>query len=315
MAPASAQSDKSAAAPAASDPAVFDPALTDLELAAALVRHAGQLARGMRADGLLAEQKTSVSDVVTAADRAAESFVVEQLRRCRPADGILGEEGAAHPGTSGRTWVIDPVDGTYNFLSGSTYWCSALALKPDDVHPDGIHPEGVHPDGVHPDGVHPDGHAGPEAAQDPNVLLGAIYQPEEDKLWLGGVDHPATLNGRLLRPPSNASIGQLSAGTYIHPAWLVQPHAAMPWHAAAILPATIRMLGSGSCDLGRVADGQLGCWFQHSCPEWDWLPGKAIVQAAGGATAVVRVNGLDWCIGGGPTAVREVAAALRSAAL
>lgn len=286
--------------PAVFDPAVFDPALTDLELAAALVRRAGRLARRMRADGLLAEQKTSVSDVVTAADRAAESFVVEQLRRCRPADGILGEEGAAHQGTSGRTWVIDPVDGTYNFLSGSTYWCSALALKLD---------------GVHPDGVHSHGRAVPGTAHDPDVLLGAIYQPEEDKLWLGGVDHPATLNGRLLRPPSNASIGQLSAGTYIHPSWLVQPHAAMPWHAAAILPATIRMLGSGSCDLGRVADGQLGCWFQHSCPEWDWLPGKAIVKAAGGSTAAVRVNGLDWCIGGGPTAVREVAAALRSGAL
>ncbi|MBG0739695.1 inositol monophosphatase family protein [Paeniglutamicibacter antarcticus] len=309
MASKSAPSDNSAALDSAAldsatlDPATLDPARTDLELAAELVRRAGALARRMRADGLLAEQKSSVSDVVTAADRAAESFIVEQLRRCRPADGILGEEGAAHPGSSGRTWVIDPVDGTYNFLSGSTYWCSALALKLDGVPSGG------------PAGGPADGPAGPGTAPDPDVLVGAIYQPEEDKLWLGGVDHPATLNGRLLPPPSNAGIGQLSAGTYIHPSWLVQPHAAMPWHAAAILPATIRMLGSGSCDLGRVADGQLGCWFQHSCPEWDWLPGKAIVQAAGGTTAVVRVNGLDWCIGGGPTAVREVAAALRSGAL
>jgi fructose-1,6-bisphosphatase/inositol monophosphatase family enzyme len=72
------------------------------------------------------------------------------------------------------------------------------------------------------------------------------------------------------------------------------------------------MLGSGSCDLGRVADGQLGCWFQHSCPEWDWLPGKAIVRAAGGATDTVRVNGLEWFMAGGTTAVRELRAALES---
>ncbi len=279
----------------------IDPADSDLELAAALVRHAGHLAYRMRSDGLLGEQKTSVSDVVTAADRAAETFIVEQLRRCRPEDGILGEEGAARVGLSGRTWVIDPVDGTYNFLSGSTYWCSALALKFDGKLDGGGR------------GSLDGGNGGTEPDRD--VLLGAIYQPEEDKLWLGGPEHPATLNGRPLLPPSNSVLGQLSAGTYIHPSWLVQPQAATPWHAAAVLPATIRMLGSGSCDLGRVADGQLGCWFQHSCPEWDWLPGKAIVLAAGGATAVVRVNGLHWYIAGGVTAVREVAAALRSSSL
>ena len=93
------------------------------------MREAGQLALLMRQAGLKSQQKTSVSDVVTAADHAAEAYVLEQLRRCRPDDGILGEEGASVAGTSGRTWVIDPVDGTYNFLHGSTYWCSAIALK------------------------------------------------------------------------------------------------------------------------------------------------------------------------------------------
>jgi fructose-1,6-bisphosphatase/inositol monophosphatase family enzyme len=64
-----------------------------------------------------------------------------------------------------------------------------------------------------------------------------------------------------------------------------------------------------------VADGELGCWFQHSCPEWDWLPGQAIVEAAGGATDVVRVNGLEWFIAGGTTAVRQLRAALSSGAV
>jgi len=136
----------------------LDPSLDDYQLASALVREAGQLALLMRMGGLQGERKTSVSDVVTAADHAAEAYVLEQLRRCRPEDGILGEEGASVAGTSGRTWVIDPVDGTYNFLHGSTYWCSALALK-----------------------------------DSAGTVLGAIFQPEEDKLWLGGTTRPATL--------------------------------------------------------------------------------------------------------------------------
>jgi fructose-1,6-bisphosphatase/inositol monophosphatase family enzyme len=267
--------------------AVLDPALDDYELAAALVREAGQLALLMRMAGLESEQKTSVSDVVTEADHAAEAYVLEQLRRCRPEDGILGEEGASVQGTSGRTWVIDPVDGTYNFLHGSTYWCSAIALK--DRH---------------------------------DVLLGAVFQPEEDKLWLGGHNRPATLNGEALTSFSDGggkrnstAVAELGAATYIHPTWLMDPMCAMPWHAAATSAASLRMLGSGSCDLSRVADGQLGCWFQHSCPEWDWLPGKAIVRAAGGAVDTVRVNGLEWFIAGGTTAVRQLRAALESASV
>ncbi|MEW1812225.1 inositol monophosphatase family protein [Pseudarthrobacter phenanthrenivorans] len=267
--------------------AVLDPSLDDYELAAALVREAGQLALLMRMAGLQSEQKTSVSDVVTAADHAAEAYVLEQLQRCRPEDGILGEEGTAVQGASGRTWVIDPVDGTYNFLHGSTYWCSAIALKDRD-----------------------------------DVMLGAIFQPEEDKLWLGGRDRPATLNGDVLTVFSDdggrrngTSVAELGAATYIHPTWLMDPLCAMPWHAAATSAASLRMLGSGSCDLGRVADGQLGCWFQHSCPEWDWLPGKAIVRAAGGAVDTVLVNGLEWFLAGGTTAVRQLRAALESASV
>ncbi|MGR0158721.1 inositol monophosphatase family protein [Paenarthrobacter nitroguajacolicus] len=266
----------------------LDPSLDDYQLASALVREAGQLALLMRMGGLQGERKTSVSDVVTAADHAAEAYVLEQLRRCRPEDGILGEEGASVAGTSGRTWVIDPVDGTYNFLHGSTYWCSAIALKRDDSD-----------------------HGGKPLA-DPEVLLGAIYQPELDKLWLGGQDRPSTLNGESISGFGDLPVNQISAATYIHPTWLADPRAAMPWHAAAVSAASLRMFGSGSCDLGRVADGELGCWFQHSCPEWDWLPGKAIVRAAGGDTAVVQVNGLNWFVAGGPTAVRELSAALTS---
>jgi len=251
----------------------------DFALAESLVREAGALALAMRAEGLTGKQKTSVSDVVTAADQAAEKLVLETLRRLRPEDGILGEEGASHDGTSGRTWVIDPVDGTYNFLSGSTYWCSALALRADDAT------------------------AGQE---EPRVLLGAVYQPQEDRLWLGGPGRPATLNGKELAPLADTALDRLSAGTYLHPTWLQREDVAGPWKRAASGAATLRMLGSGSCDLGSVASGRLGAWFQHSCPEWDWLPGKAIVEAAGGTAAVLEVNGFRWHIAGPAAAVREI---------
>lgn len=270
-------------------PETFDASLDDYSLAAALVTEAGKLALRMRSEGLTGTQKTSVSDIVTAADHAAERFIVDRLRELRPEDGIVGEEGASVDGSSGRSWVIDPVDGTYNFLSGSTYWCSALALKYDDDSPAGANGE------------------------DRDTILGAIYQPQEDRLWVGGPEHPATLNGRLLDAVVDSPLDQISAATYLHPTWLVRPETAEPFMAAAAKAATIRMLGSGSCDLGGVASGRLGCWFQHSCPEWDWLPGKAIVLAAGGAVRVLEVNGIRWHIAGGPTAVAEIAGLLAGA--
>ena len=280
------------------------PAANDAELAVKLLRHAGALARSIRDEGLASlragrQVKSSVSDFATGADLAAERYVFDALRAARPGDSILGEEGAGHTGTSGRCWVIDPVDGTFNFAAGSTYWCTALALVRTPPASGASAGEGATPD--------------PPANAE--VLLGAIHQPDEDKLWLGGAGMPATLNGQPIQADPRPVLAELAAATYIHPGWLAQPRAAVPWQRAAELPATLRMLGSGSCDLARVAQGELGVWFQHSAPSWDWLPGKAIVEAAGGDTDVVRVNGLDWFLAGPAGAVAQLRAALETAAL
>ena len=74
--------------------------------------------------------------------------------------------------------------------------------------------------------------------------------------------------------------------------------------------ATLRMLGSGSMDLAAVADGRIGLWFQHSVPDWDWLPGSALVEGAGGRTERVEVDGLRWSVAGRPAAVGQAVAAL-----
>ena len=133
----------------------------DAHLAQALVYNAGRLAWRLREMGVDVEQKTSISDVVTDADRAAERFVAGVLEAVRPEDGILGEEGAARESQSGRTWVIDPVDGTYNFSSGSDYWCSALAL-----------------------------------ADATGITLGAVHRPAMGYTWFGGRDYPTSLDGK-----------------------------------------------------------------------------------------------------------------------
>jgi hypothetical protein len=141
-----------------------DPALqSDLDLAAQLVTEAGKLALTMRQGVLVVDRKTSISDVVSDADKAAEAMIVERLAELRPDDGLIGEEGAARAGQ--RKWIIDPVDGTYNFVSGLPEWCSALALVDGD-----------------------------------ELVLGAVYQATSDELWLGGPTVPTTLNGRPVAP-------------------------------------------------------------------------------------------------------------------
>ncbi|WP_315914312.1 inositol monophosphatase family protein [Arthrobacter sp. lap29] len=284
-------------------------ALSDSELAAKILREAASLAFSIRAQGRTELRagmlcKGEISNFATAADLAAENHIFNALRAARASDSIVGEEGAGHVGSSGRCWVIDPVDGTYNFASGSSYWCTALAL----VLPDLISPAGS-PADCHPESSTPDPLTTAE------VLLGGVFQHEENKLWLGGTTVETSVNGERIVLDPQASLAELSAATYIHPSWLAQPRAAVPWQRAAELPATLRMLGAGSCDLARVAQGELGVWFQHSVPPWDWLPGKGIVEAAGGATAVVRVNGLDWFVAGPPGPVAELSQALQGGAI
>lgn len=249
----------------------IDQSISDADLAVHLVTAAGDLAARMCADGLTADFKTSISDVVTAADHAAEDLVMRTLRELRPDDGIFGEEGAAHDGTSGRTWVIDPVDGTYNFVSGLAYWCSALALEDAD-----------------------------------GTLVGAVHQPSTAETWLGGRGLATTLNGSRLTPLADRAVHEVSLATYIHPTAISDPDVLEPWLAMVGGVATPRLLGSGSIDLSSVATGRIGVWAQHSVPAWDWLPGQAIVEAAGGRTEVVEHRSHRWHLAGNPQAVGEL---------
>lgn len=254
-------------------------------LAADLVRGAGRLAARMRDDGIDARHKTSSSDVVTAADHAAEELVTSRLATARPDDGIVGEEGAARAGTSGRTWVIDPVDGTFNFVQGLDAWCSALALTTDaDARPG-----------------------------DGSVALGAVHHPASGTTWVGGPGVPTTRDGVELPRIADRPLEDCAVATYLHTRWFGVPEVAEPF-AAVVQPAKVlRMVGSGSLDLTAVADGRMDLWLHHSVPAWDWMPGCALVEGVGGVARQVDVRGYTWSVAGPPTAVAQVVGLLEQA--
>lgn len=252
----------------------------DLKLAGELVREAGELARQMLADGLETHHKTSISDVVSDADHAAEKLITERLIDERPADGLVGEEGArreAAPGNAERTWYIDPVDGTYNFLSKLGIWCSAVGLTDSD-----------------------------------GLLLGAIYHPVAGELWLGGRGAPTTCNGIPVEPLTDTPLEQLSIGSYLPPARLTADRLATmhPLLNAISGAATLRVIGSGSIELASVAGGRIGASLHNQTLPWDWVPGAAIVEAAGGVTRVIEHHKERWHVAGNRQAVEEISAAL-----
>jgi fructose-1,6-bisphosphatase/inositol monophosphatase family enzyme len=246
----------------------------DAALAVDVVREAGLLARELRAVGLTVDTKTSVSDVVTAADHAAERLVVDHLSSWRAEDGVLGEEGNERFSLSGRTWVVDPVDGTYNFVNGLDWWCSAVALV---------------------------------VGEEP--LLGAVYHPERDAMYVGGPDLPTTCNGEPVGLIEDVDLAHACAATYLHPPFFGTDLGDA--FARAIGGAsTLRMLGSASLDMAAIAQGHLGVFLHHSVAPWDWFPGVALIRGAGGAARRTRAGGVEWSVAGAPTAVAEMCAAL-----
>jgi myo-inositol-1(or 4)-monophosphatase len=250
----------------------------DVSLAAELVREAGTMASEMLRQGLETRYKTSISDVVSAADQAAEEQITRRLVESRPEDGLVGEEGARKAG-DGRTWYVDPVDGTYNFLSGIPYWCSAVGLVDAD---------------------------GP--------LLGAVYYPAIDQLWLGGRESPTTVNGEPVPTLLSQPLSEVSIATYLHPRHLGDRQRLVAWESVVATAATVRILGSASVDMASVASSRLGVFLQANLSGWDWYPGAALVIGAGGVADEFVLSRNRWQIAGNAQAVEDVKTALRSTA-
>lgn len=247
--------------------------MDDHDLAAALVTDAARLAADMRVGGAAAQRKTSVADLVTAADRAAEDLVRTTLTAERPDDGVLGEEGARIDAVHGRRWTVDPIDGTFNYVAGLPAWCSAVSLEDGD-----------------------------------QLLVGAVRRHLPDETWVASHGR-TTCNGAVVATLPDTALAASSVATFLNAAHLRDSTAA-PMLALLGAAATMRLSGSGSCDLADVAAGRIGLWIQTDCADWDWLPGRALVEGAGGLAVVVRAHGHDWHLAGAPTAVREAEALL-----
>jgi myo-inositol-1(or 4)-monophosphatase len=229
----------------------------DLILAMKIARAAGDTLADKPLE-LSVSTKSSLTDVVTHMDLQSEEYIVEQLTEHRPTDGIVGEEGAAVISSSGRSWIVDPLDGTVNYLYGLPHWAVSIGLRDDESG------EG---------------------------LVGVVYAPE-----LGAMYVAAQSLGSWVRTATDwqrmaigecEQLGQALMGTgfgYAQARRIDQSVA-----LTQILPAVrdIRRLGSCAIDLCLVASGHLDGFFESGVNPWDHAAGALMVREAGG-----QVSGL-----------------------
>lgn len=153
------------------------------------------------------------------------------------------------------------------------------------------------------------------------VTAGAVYQPCTHNLWVGGKNIPTTRNGQPIphfgdpARETPSSLASACINTYLHPTFYHNPEVYAAFLRVIERCATYRMMGSASVDLASTAEGDTDLWIQHRLPDWDRLPGAALVLGVGGAVQDVEVAGEVWTIAGAPHLVKGATAALQGAAL
>lgn len=201
------------------------------------------IARYGRARGV--QTKSSPTDMVSEADVAAERAILAVLRERVPDDGIVGEEGADVPGTTGRRWIVDPLDGTTNFLYGYPQWCVSIACE---------------------------------------GLAGVVYDPCRDELFEAQAGGPLLLDGEplppSLRPPPTALDTALVATGFGYSA---ERRALQAEVLARVLPRVrdVRRGGSAAIDLAWTAAGRCDAYWERGIKPWDVAAGKILCAAAG----------------------------------
>ncbi len=217
----------------------------ELEAARSAALQAGRLALRYWQQGVQAETKADDSPV-TAADREGERLIVAALEEAFPEDGLLGEEGAAREGASGRRWLIDPVDGTRDFVRGNRFWCVQIAL---------------------------------EEGRD-NIVAGVIYFPALDELYYAARGCGARLNGRPIHVSEVTELSQAVLCLNDLGAFHREPFGAGFLEWAAQFWA-IRNPG-GAPGAMLVASGKADVWLEPRGEAWDLAPPKIITEEAGG---------------------------------
>ncbi len=228
------------------------------DLAVASAREAGELVQSMRLDligstDLGAGTKSSSVDLVTDADKAAEALIRQRLLAVRPQDGIIGEEDDDHPSESGVWWVIDPIDGTTNYVYGLPTYTVSI----------GAEFEG-------------------------EMMAGAVYHPGQDDMywaWTGGGawrnDDPISVNTK-----TDLATSLVATGFGYTP----QRRTLQGQVVAQLLPHVrdIRRSGSAALDLCLVASGAVDVYYERGLNPWDRAAGQIIAAEAGAKVGDLR---------------------------
>lgn len=227
-----------------------------LDRALRAAREAGDLLIDGRTAGLTVDTKSSPTDVVTQMDRAAEALLHDRLLSEGPDDGILGEEGADVAGSSGVRWIVDPLDGTVNYLYGMRAWSVSIAAE---VH--GVAVAGV---------VH-------------SPALGETYTATLD----GGAWRDDAAGRTRLRVSDCADLASAMVGTGF--GYVPDRRRSQAAVVAALLPhiRDIRRMGSCALDMSWVAAGCMDAYFERGPHPWDYTAASLIAREAG-----ARVEGL-----------------------
>jgi myo-inositol-1(or 4)-monophosphatase len=218
-----------------------------LDLALALATEAGQLVQELRAVAVTGgETKSSHTDLVTEADRAAEQAIIGGILAARPRDAILGEETTARPGTSGVRWVIDPIDGTTNYVYGIPAYAVSIAVE-----------------------------------RHGQVEVGVVHDPVERVTFAATLGGGATRNGEPIRCSDRDVLATALIGTGF--SYLAHRRADQARLLLELLPRVrdIRRFGAASLDLCAVAMGRLDAYYEHGLQPWDLAAGTLIASEAG----------------------------------
>lgn len=233
------------------------------KIAVDIAREAGALARRRRAEGVaVAATKSTLADIVTEADREVEQLIRDRLAAARPDDGFLGEESDPQPGTSGVTWVVDPIDGTVNYFYDIPAWAVSVAVV--------------------------------EGEPDPatwRTLAGAVVNPSTGEVFAAAAGSGARLNGAPIQVNTGVDLPLALVGTGF--GYDPEKRRKQATFVTELIPQVrdIRRIGAASLDLCSVACGRLDAYYERGLNPWDHAAGALIAQEAG-----ARVGGL----GGAP---------------
>lgn len=229
--------------------------------ATAFAKMAGELIRRNRP--LLVEvaaTKSSDVDPVTAMDRASEDLLVQLIRAARPQDAILGEEGGfLQEGSSGLTWVIDPIDGTVNYLYGIHNYAVSVAVVSGPPNPDQW-----------------------------QVLAGVVHRVPDSITYSAGLGLGAQRDGAPLQVGPGQPLELSLVGTGF--GYDADRRRSQGLVLAQLLPQVrdIRRLGSAALDLCAIAEGQLDIYYERGLQPWDMAAGMLVAQEAGAEVGGLR---------------------------